>query len=74
MELLLSVVTISEAVYHWQRRRCTIERAINTGKRLPRLAARQSPDRESGTWLITVESLRARWGDPVIPLPELSEF
>lgn len=68
---LLTVVTLSEAAELWRKHRLTILRAIDSRmdnrQRKPPLVARKSPDNEQGIWLISVESLRARWGDPVKP-------
>lgn len=62
MNPILEVVTISEAVQLWQRNNVSIRRAIGTGRRP--LMARKSPDSPMGIWLISVESLINRWGQP----------
>lgn len=57
---LFEVVSIAEASRHWRKAANTIRLARDDG----RICARKTP-RE---WLITVESLRALWGEPKIPL------
>lgn len=58
------VVTVPEAAHMWQRHPLTIRRALDAQRR--RLVGRKS----GGVWLITVDSLLRRWGDPVLPFPE----
>lgn len=59
-DLLQNVVTLPEACHHWQKARKTLEMAIAKDRLQYRQAGR--------IYLITVESLTARWGPPRVPL------
>lgn len=60
--VLTEVVTIAEASRHWRKAMNTIRLARDDG----RIDARRAPR----VWLISVSSLIALWGDPVVPLGE----
>lgn len=62
MDALFEVVTVTEAARMFNKRRQSVLRAIDS-RRKP-LVARKS----DATWLITLDSLRNRWGDPLSPL------
>lgn len=66
MDTLLTVVTIKEAARLWGKHPNTVRAAIYAKSR-PFLVVR----RADPYYLITVESLRRRWGDPKIPLDTL---
>lgn len=62
MDTLLDVVTVAEAAQMYDVNRSSVMRAIES--RHKPLEARQS----GTTWLITVASLRRRWGCPKHPV------
>lgn len=62
MDTLLSVVTVSEAARMYEKNVRSVRRAIES--RHKPLEARQS----GRDWLITVDSLRRRWGAPKHPV------
>jgi hypothetical protein len=57
---LNAVVTLPEACARWRKHRKTVELAIDKDQLVWRQAGR--------TYLITVESLVARWGQPIMPV------
>lgn len=59
---LFEVVTVKEAARMWGKNRASVVRAIDSRHRP--LVARKS----DSAWLITVASLRRRWGEPIEPL------
>ena len=62
MDTLLDVVTVAEAAHMYGKNVRSVRRAIES--RYKPLEARQS----GTTWLITVASLRRRWGCPKHPV------
>lgn len=66
MDELLSVVTLQEAARLWGKHPTSVRRARDS-RRAPPLEVRETPR----AILITVASLRRRWGDPLIPLETL---
>ena len=51
------VITLAEACRRWQKKRSVVSYAIDAGN----IAAYQC----GRIWLVSVDSLRERWGDPL---------
>ncbi len=62
---LYTVSTILEIARVWHKNPVTVRRAIDS-KRNP-LEARKS----GGVWLVSVESVKRRWGNPPQPIAEM---
>lgn len=66
MNELLTVVTLQEAARLWGKHHTSVRRARDS-RRAPALEVRDTPT----AILITVSSLKRRWGEPKIPLETL---
>lgn len=65
MNALLEVVTIAEAARFWRKHQTSVKRARDSKYHPLEM-------RETGhPWLVTVASLKRRWGEPHEPLTSL---
>jgi hypothetical protein len=65
MDTLLEILTVTEVCRAWGKHPDTV--MLGMGARKNPLVVRKAPR----VWLITAESCRKRWGEPLIPLSTL---